>query len=48
MLRTPKNELNTQEIINLVSASNKERAHTYGDKLIAALGKYNSKLAMKS
>ncbi|WP_158652855.1 hypothetical protein [Helicobacter felis] len=47
-MRTPKNELNTQEIINLVSASNKERAHTYGDKLIAALGKYNSKLAMKS
>ncbi len=48
LMRTPKNELDQQEVINLASASNKERAHTYGDKLIAALGKYNSKLAMKS
>ncbi|WP_158654258.1 PBECR3 domain-containing polyvalent protein, partial [Helicobacter felis] len=44
LVRTPKNELDTQEIINLASASNKERAHTYGDKLIAALGKYDSKI----
>ncbi|WP_104682222.1 putative barnase/colicin E5 family endoribonuclease, partial [Helicobacter felis] len=44
LMRTPKNELDTQEIINLASASNKERAHTYGDKLIAALGKYDSKI----
>ncbi|BCD69472.1 DUF3519 domain-containing protein [Helicobacter suis] len=41
LVRTPKSNLTDKELINLASASNKERTTTFGDRLIAAIGKYD-------
>ncbi|WP_163533257.1 hypothetical protein [Helicobacter suis] len=41
LVRTPKETLTDKELINLASASNKERTTTFGDRLIAAIGKYD-------
>uniref|UniRef100_UPI003D30EFCD hypothetical protein n=1 Tax=Helicobacter suis TaxID=104628 RepID=UPI003D30EFCD len=36
------------ELINLASASNKERSTTFGDRLIAAIGKYDSHITSQN
>ncbi|WP_104748238.1 hypothetical protein, partial [Helicobacter cetorum] len=44
LVRMPSKDLSDKEIINLAAHSNKDRANSYGDKVLSALAKYDTKL----
>ncbi|WP_435369590.1 hypothetical protein [Helicobacter bizzozeronii] len=48
LLRTPKEGLDKQEIINLAAASNEKRLDSIGDMLVSALGKYDAYITPKN
>ncbi|WP_285657698.1 hypothetical protein [Helicobacter bizzozeronii] len=48
LLRTPREGLDKQEIINLAAASNEKRIDSIGDMLVSALGKYDAYITPKN
>ncbi|WP_233707989.1 PBECR3 domain-containing polyvalent protein, partial [Helicobacter bizzozeronii] len=48
LMRTPREGLDKQEIINLAAASNEKRLDSIGDMLVSALGKYDAYITPKN